>query len=225
MERKRYTIFVAGGSGTRMGGDIPKQFLLLDGRPILQRTIEAFLRADPEMKVVVVLPKQHFQTWKDLCLQHSFDCPMTLVSGGLTRFHSVRNALAKVPDGALVAVHDGVRPLVSPEMVARMFDAMEDARALVPVMPVTDTLRSLDPSLPDPDRSKCAAVQTPQIFRSEEIRKAYGCAFETSFTDDASVAARNGIPLTICEGERFNIKITTPEDLVLAEAILKVRRS
>ena len=226
MRRKIYGIFVAGGSGTRMGGDVPKQFLLLDGRPVLQHAIERFLDAEPEMKVITVLPRNHFQTWKDLCDIHSFHCPQTLVAGGLTRFHSVRNALKKVPDGAIVSIHDGVRPLVSGQLVRRMLDRMqaEGCRALLPVVPVVDTLRSTDPSLPDPDRSRIVAVQTPQMFFSEDIRAAYTQAYDLSFTDDGSVAGHNGIPLTLEQGERFNLKITTPEDLVLAEAILTRER-
>ena len=138
MRRNIYGIFVAGGSGTRMGGDVPKQFLLLDGKPILQWTIERFLEAEPEMTVVTVLPRIHFQTWKNLCAVHSFDCPQVLVAGGLTRFHSVQNALRKVPDGAVVSIHDGVRPLVSPDLVRRMFARMQEGgtRALLPVVAV-----------------------------------------------------------------------------------------
>lgn len=221
MQGKIYGIFVAGGTGTRMGGDLPKQFLPLDGRPILQCTIECFLDAAPQMKVITVLPRTHFQTWKDLCATHSFHCPQTLVAGGLTRFHSVRNALKKVPDDAIVAIHDGVRPLLTPDLIRRMLDRMDEGcRALLPVVPVVDTLRSTDPDIPDPDRSRVVAVQTPQIFRAADIKEAYTQAYDIRFTDDGSVAARKGIPLTFEEGERFNLKITTPEDLVLAEAIL-----
>ena len=221
MRRKIYGIFVAGGSGTRMGGDTPKQFLLLDGRPILQYTIERFLEAEPDMKVITVLPKAHFQTWKDLCAVHSFHCPQVLVAGGLTRFHSVQNALRKVPEGVIVSIHDGVRPLVSVDLVRRMLDRMQrgECRALLPVLPVVDTLRSVEPGVPDPDRSKVVAVQTPQMFRSEDIKAAYTLAYDLSFTDDASVAARKEIPLAFESGERFNLKITTPEDLILAEAL------
>ena len=221
MRRNIYGIFVAGGSGTRMGGDVPKQFLLLDGKPILQWTIERFLEADPDMTVVTVLPRIHFRTWKDLCAVHSFDCPQILVAGGLTRFHSVQNALKKVPDGAIVSIHDGVRPLVSPELVRQMLARMQDGtRALLPVVKVVDTLRSTEPGVPAPDRSRTVAVQTPQMFLSEDIRAASGQAYDLSFTDDASVAESKGIPLSFIEGERFNLKITTPEDLVLAEAVL-----
>ena len=222
MRRKIYGIFVAGGSGTRMGGDVPKQFLLLDGKPILQWTIERFLEAEPEMTVVTVLPRIHFQTWKNLCAVHSFDCPQVLVAGGLTRFHSVQNALRKVPDGAVVSIHDGVRPLVSPDLVRRMFTRMQEGgtRALLPVVGIVDTLRSTDPGTPAPDRSKTVGVQTPQMFLSEDIRAAYRQAYDLAFTDDASVAESKGIPLSFIEGERFNLKITTQEDLVLAEAVL-----
>ena len=225
MSRIIYGIFVAGGSGTRMGGDLPKQFLLLDRRPILQRTIEQFVEAVPGLKVITVLPRTHFQTWKDLCAIHSFHCPQTLVAGGLTRFHSVQNALRKVPEGAIVSIHDGVRPLVSADLVRRMLERMQrgECRALLPVVPVVDTLRSTDPATPDPDRSKVVAVQTPQIFRSEDIKAAYTQAYDLSFTDDASVAARKEIPLAFETGERFNLKITTPEDMILAEAILTRR--
>ena len=221
MRRFFYGIFVAGGSGSRMGGDTPKQFLLLDGKPILQWTIERFLEAEPEMKVITVLPRAHFQTWKDLCAVHSFDCPQTLVAGGLTRFHSVQNALRKVPDGAIVSIHDGVRPLATPALVRRMIERMQSGeRALLPVVKVVDTLRSTEPGKPAPDRARTVAVQTPQMFRSEDIKAAYTQAYDLSFTDDASVAERMGIPLAFEEGERFNLKITTPEDLVLANAIL-----
>ena len=222
MRRKIYGIFVAGGSGTRMGGDVPKQFLLLDGKPILQWTIERFLEAEPGMTVVTVLPRIHFQTWKNLCAVHSFDCPQVLVAGGLTRFHSVQNALRKVPDGTVVSIHDGVRPLVSPDLVRRMFTRMQEGgtRALLPVVGIVDTLRSTDPGTPAPDRSKTVGVQTPQMFLSEDIRAAYRQAYDLAFTDDASVAESKGIPLSFIEGERFNLKITTPEDLVLAEAVL-----
>ena len=143
----------------------------------------------------------------------------------MSRFLSVRNALAKVPDGAVVAIHDGVRPFVSPELIRRMRAMMSDeVRALIPVVPVVDTLKSLNPSVPDPVRADTVAVQTPQMFLSEDIRKAYGQPYDLSFTDDASVAARAGIPVATTEGERFNIKITTREDLVFGEAILSLRQ-
>ncbi len=222
MDRKIYGIFVAGGSGTRMGGDIPKQFLNLDGKVILQRTVERFLEAVPDMQVIVVLPQQHFGTWKDICVRGSLYCPQTLVSGGMTRFHSVRNALEKVPDGAIVSIHDGVRPLISRGLIREMADRMQSVPAMIPVVPVVDTLRSKDPSSPSPDRSSLVAVQTPQMFWSELIKDAYTQAYDLSFTDDASVAEKKDIPLTMIDGERYNIKITTPEDLRLAEAVISL---
>lgn len=224
-KRQTYVVFVAGGSGTRMGGDVPKQFLRLGGKTVLQRTMERFIEAVPDMKAVTVLPKAHFRTWKNICLESPFDFPQILVEGGITRFQSVRNALDKVPDGAIVMIHDGVRPFVSPALITRLLEEVgESGVGAIPVLPVTDTLRSVCPGVPDPDRSALVAVQTPQVFLSEDIRKAYGRAYELSFTDDASVAAKSGIDIRMVEGEKFNIKITTPEDLVAGEAILSRQR-
>lgn len=225
MDRKIYAVVVAGGSGTRMGSEEPKQFMRLSGRRILQRTEENLVEAVPDIRIITVLPRKYLGVWKAMCVEESFDIPQTLVAGGLTRFLSVRNALEKVPDGAIVAIHDGVRPFASPDMIRRMVAMMsETTRALIPVVPVVDTLKSTDPALPDPLRSATVAVQTPQIFLSEDIKKAYGQPYDPSFTDDASVAARMGIPVAMTEGERFNIKITTPEDLVFGEAILSLKQ-
>ena len=236
MDRKKYVVVMAAGHGVRMGSALPKQFIELEGRPVLQRTIECFVRAVPDIKVVTVLPGEYVQEWKDLCARNSFYHPQLLVEGGITRFHSVRNALKKVPDGAVVAIQDGVRPLVTPELVARMFESMETCRALIPVLPSTDTLKALRKvtdgegnerleTIPDVllDRNEVYRAQTPQIFLSEDIKSAYGQAFDTSFTDDASVAVKKNIPLSYIEGERYNIKITTPEDLEFAKAILALK--
>ena len=220
MSRKIYGVFVAGGSGTRMGASVPKQFLPLDGVPILQRTIDRFLEAVPGLNVITVLPASHMDEWRRLCLGGSLNCSQVLVPGGITRFHSVRNALEKVPDGALVMVHDGVRPFVSVDMIRRMLEQAGSCSALVPVVPVVDTLRYRDGSEPAPDRARIVAVQTPQIFWSEELKRAYANAYRESFTDDASVAAAAGMTVFQTEGERFNIKITTPEDMVLAKAVI-----
>jgi len=229
MERKNYVIFVAGGSGTRMGASVPKQFLELEGIPILQRSIVQFFKALPDIKVVTVLPQEHIQNWKELNLKRNFDVPQTIVPGGITRFHSVQNALKRVPEGAVVAIHDGVRPLVSPDLLKRMFEEMSTCRALVPVVPIVDTLAVLkrnsdgtleDSGEPAPDRNKMFAVQTPQIFLSEEIKQAYTTAYDTAFTDDASVARKSNIPISYILGDRYNIKITTKEDLALASLFL-----
>ena len=223
MSRAVYAVFVAGGSGTRMGGDVPKQFLDLGGIPILQRSVERFLDAAPDARVIIVLPERHLDQWQELCLQHAVSFPQTIVHGGLTRFHSVQNALGKVPDGAIVSIHDGVRPLFTPGLVRAMLDRMQlpgSPQALIPAVPVTDTLRSTDPSLPAPDRSRLVAVQTPQMFLSEVLKQAYRQPYDTAFTDDASVAERAGARIELFPGEKYNLKITTPEDLALARLLI-----
>lgn len=235
MERKKYVIIMAAGSGTRMGADRPKQFLELDGKAILQRTVEVFLQACPGIKVITVLPEPFISYWREYCYKNSFTCPQILVKGGITRFHSVRNALERVPEGALVAVHDGVRPLVSPELVAEMFEMARTRPALVPVVPCVDTMKMLrktnDASGREVleavegasvDRSVLYGAQTPQIFHSEVLKAAYGLAYETAFTDDASVVERYGKSLSYTMGERLNIKITTQEDLLLARAVMSM---
>ena len=230
MERKKYLIVMAAGSGTRMGADVPKQFIEIDGRAILQMTIETFMKACPGITVVTVLPEAHMAYWKDYCLRRNFTCPQILVKGGITRFHSVRNALEKVPDNAVVAIHDGVRPLITPDLVSGMFELAENEPALIPVVPCVDTMKMLEKKdgalVPVPgasvDRSLLYGVQTPQVFHSEIIKEAYSLAYETSFTDDASVLERYGKSLSYVMGERLNIKLTTQEDLVLARAILSL---
>ena len=230
MERKKYLVVTAGGSGTRMGSDLPKQFLELGGRAVLQRTIEQFLEACPGIKVVTVLPEAHMAWWRQYCRDRNFNCPQRLVPGGFTRFHSVKNALEYVPDGAIVAVHDAVRPLLSVDLIRTMFERMDTVRALIPVVPSVDTLAVLDrepdgtlrDSGENVDRSRIYGAQTPQIFLSEDLKTAYNQGFDLSFTDDASVVRRYGVPLSYIAGERNNIKLTTPEDLSLAEAILQI---
>lgn len=221
---------MAAGSGTRMGAEKPKQFLELKGRAVLQMTIEKFLKACPDIKVVTVLPDAHMDYWRNYCLERNFSCPQTLVKGGITRFHSVQNALARIPDGALVAVHDGVRPLVSVEFIREMFCKAEAVPALIPVLPCVDTMKVLlrkgdelvTAEGQSVDRSVLYGAQTPQMFHSEVIKEAYLQAYDTSFTDDASVVLKNGKNLSYLIGERFNIKLTTQDDLVLANAILSL---
>ena len=220
-----------------MGGELPKQFIELGGKSILRLTMEKFVEAVPGIRVVTVLPAGHIPYWREYCVKHNFNIPQTLVEGGFTRFHSVKNALEKVPRGAVVAIHDGVRPLISKDLIARMFRRMETCHGLIPVLPVTDTLKSLDTvtgpdgrtvtitsDRPDPDRGAVYAAQTPQIFLSDDIKDAYGhLAYDTAFTDDASVARRFGIGLSYETGEKYNIKITTPEDLGVVSAILGLK--
>jgi 2-C-methyl-D-erythritol 4-phosphate cytidylyltransferase len=231
MERKKFVVIMAAGSGTRMGAQMPKQFLELDGKAILQRTIEVFLEACPGISVITVLPQDHIAYWREYCLDRNFICPQILVHGGITRFHSVRNALEKVPQGALVAVHDGVRPLISPGLVREMFSKAENVPALIPVVPCVDTMKMLEMkdgelvSIPGAvaDRSVLFGAQTPQIFHSEVLKDAYSMAYDTSFTDDASVLEKYGKSLSYHIGERLNIKITTQDDLLLARAVLSLR--
>ena len=229
MDKKFYAVIMAAGSGTRMGSERPKQFLPLGGIPILQRTIERFARACPDARIVTVLPKDSIPWWKDHCAEHFSHRSQILIEGGITRFHSVRNALARIPDGAVVAIQDGVRPLVSEDLIRRMAAQMDRVRALIPVVPMVDTLKLLERDAAGGlhtvegaglDRSLVFGAQTPQMFRSEDLKEAYAQAYDTAFTDDASVALRKGIPLSYIEGERYNLKITTPDDLALAEAIL-----
>jgi len=229
---------MAAGHGTRMGSDVPKQFLNLDGRPILQRTIERFVKACPDINVVTVLPSDYVDLWKDLCRENNFIHPQIIVEGGITRFHSVKNALKRVPEGVVVAIQDGVRPLVSTELISEMSGRMGSCRALIPVLPSVDTLKAIRKvSASDGScrletidgvslvREEIYRAQTPQFFLSEDIKSAYEQAFDISFTDDASVAQKKGIPLSYIEGERYNIKITTKEDLEYARSIVRLLRS
>lgn len=228
MERKKIVIVTAGGSGTRMGGPLPKQFIPLNGVPVLRRTIGKFLEAAPDTSVILTLPEAWIPEWKQYCLKEGFNCRQRLVPGGFTRFHSVKNALAAVPDGALVAIHDGVRPLLSPAWLRSLWEKAGAVPALIPVLPSTDSLKVLDrdgdgqlrQSDTVLDRSRIYAAQTPQIFHSELLKAAYGQPYSPLFTDDASVAAAYGIPLSFAEGYRYNLKITTPEDMDIAGALL-----
>lgn len=225
---------MAGGSGTRMGAAMPKQFIEIGGKAILQHTIEKFLTACPDIRTVVVLPEAWIPQWREYCYSHNFICSQTLVKGGITRFHSVRNGLSRIPDGAVVAVHDAVRPLVSPGLVRKLFSAAASVPAIVPVVPSVDTMKVIDKvgkedgscilkraEGEDVDRERLFGIQTPQIFHSELLKEAYTQAFDPKFTDDGSVAESAGIKITYLEGERYNLKITTPDDLVIAGALLK----
>ena len=232
--RKKYLILVAGGSGTRMGGKMPKQFLEISGKAILHHTIDRFTGAVPDLRLVVVLPEEWMQYWRDYCYARNLIVRQVLVPGGITRFHSVRNALEKVPDGAVVAVHDGVRPLLSADLIIRLFLRAESAPAVVPVVPVVDTLKVLRRSEenaadyePVPgesaDRSRLFGAQTPQVFHSEVLRKAYSLPYSTAFTDDASVvesAGLEGVGIVYTEGEKYNVKITAPDDIIIARALI-----
>ena len=214
-----YLILVAGGKGLRMGGDIPKQFLPIEGKPILMRTIEAFRKAIKGIGIVLVLPVQQQDYWHKLCEEHSFHSPELIANGGETRFHSVRNGLSLLPEvaDAVVGVHDGVRPFVSTETIQRCYAAAAEGKAVVPVVPVVETIRQILPdgkSVTRP-RDEYRLVQTPQTFPLAMLKKAYRQPYSEAFTDDASVVEAMGKEILMVEGNRENIKITTPSDLKL----------
>ncbi|MDM8146137.1 2-C-methyl-D-erythritol 4-phosphate cytidylyltransferase [Bacteroides eggerthii] len=223
---KKYVIIVAGGKGLRMGGEVPKQFLPIGGKPVLMRTVEAFYQTDAETGIVLVLPQEQQSYWKNLCCQYDFRIPYILADGGCTRFHSVRNGLQVIPDedsDSLIAVHDGVRPFVSPRLIQECFEAATRWGAVVPVLDMVDSVRQLseDGSSMAVDRSCLKLVQTPQTFRADILKNAYRQEFTERFTDDASVVEASGVSVALVSGNRENIKITTPFDLKIAEALLK----
>ncbi|ERJ71530.1 2-C-methyl-D-erythritol 4-phosphate cytidylyltransferase [Porphyromonas sp. oral taxon 278 str. W7784] len=222
MNKERYAIIVAGGRGLRMGGELPKQFLPLCGKPVLMRTLELF--EGEVSRIILVLPEDHIPFWEELCQRYHFTLPHTVALGGETRFHSVRSGLSHLPQAGLVAVHDGVRPLASRALIRRSFEEAERSGAALPACPVTDSLRlRQDEGKSEAvDRSRYVAVQTPQTFDLGRLQQAYEQAYSPLFTDDASVyeAASLGI-ITLVAGEETNIKLTTPRDLLLAELLLR----
>ena len=221
MQRKCYAVIVAGGSGSRMGGEIAKQFLMLGDKPILLHTIEAFLSLSFPVEIILVVPASLRDYWKNFYKEQRLSFRHTLVSGGITRFHSVKNAMKYVPEGALVAVHDGVRPFVPKDFLESLFAEAEEKRAVVPAVKVVDSLRYTDEDGSRPvERDKYVSIQTPQIFHSELLLDAYNQAYNPAFTDDASVVESRGTKIYLTEGRMLNIKITRPEDLTLAQAIL-----
>ncbi len=205
----------------RMGADIPKQFLPVGGKPVLMRTLEAFYAYNQDMRIILVLPHGQQDYWKRLCGEYRFDIPHSIADGGETRFHSVRNGLALVDEPGLVGVHDGVRPFVSQEVIARCYALAATELAVVPVVKVVETVRRLtDAGSITVNRDEYRLVQTPQVFDGEVLKQAYSQPYTSAFTDDASVVEAWGVPVTLTEGNRENIKITTPFDLKVAAALL-----
>lgn len=215
-------IIVAGGNGARMGSEIPKQFLLLEGIPVLMHTINVFYRYDPAIHIIVVLPESETGKWKQLCSENNFSIPHQVVDGGATRFHSVKNGLKEALRFDLIAVHDGVRPLVSNETLTRCFNMAKEKGSAIPVLPANESVRegTMENSRPL-DRSRLYLVQTPQVFNAQLLRVAYSQDYSEEFTDDASVVEKNGFPVEMVLGNRENIKITYPEDLKIASLFLK----
>jgi 2-C-methyl-D-erythritol 4-phosphate cytidylyltransferase len=217
---QQYAVIVAGGSGSRMGGEIPKQFLLLNGLPILFRSINAFVNYNSQINIVVVAPKAHVQTIYNLKRQHNFSQDFTLVDGGATRFLSVKNGLREVPNNCLVGIHDAVRPLVSKETLQKAFDSAEQKGNGIPAIGVFDSLRKVKENKNKAvDRNLYQIIQTPQVFKSSLIKEAFAEATKTDFSDDATVFEAFGKSIFLTEGNRENIKITTPVDLKIAEAL------
>ena len=245
-----YVIIVAGGKGLRMGSDIPKQFLPIGGKPVLMRTLKRFREYSEDLQIILVLPEAQQDYWKELCHQYDFQITYQLANGGQTRFHSVQNGLALVPDDAegVVGVHDGVRPFPSIEVIRDCYETARTAKAVIPVIPVVETVRQLfsnglqdnrtnDQEKPLSPEVRCKnrsvtvprdeyrLVQTPQTFDIQLLKAANRQPYNDGFTDDASVVESYGHAITLVEGNRENIKITTPYDIVVAEAIINSQSS
>ena len=218
-----YIIIVAGGKGLRMGSDVPKQFLPIGGKPVLMRTLERFRQYSTTLQIILVLPKAQQDYWQKLCKEYAFDIDYQLADGGETRFHSVQNGLAKIPDNAqgVVGVHDGVRPFPSIDVIRNCYETAREKKAVIPVIPVVETVRHLkgDTSV-TVSRNDYRLVQTPQTFDIQLLKEANRQPYNEGFTDDASVVEAFGFNITLVEGNRENIKITTPYDLKIAEVLI-----
>ena len=216
-------IIVAGGKGSRVGGDIPKQFQPIGGKPMLMRTIEAFYNFDYRMRIVIVLPEQFRDFWNELCEKHKFDITHTIVNGGETRFHSVKNGLSEISEDEIVGIHDAARPFVSKEVIGRCYREAFDFRCgIIPVIEEKNSVRILTGYESKPfDRDRIRLVQTPQVFPADLLKNAYETPYREEFTDDASVAEDDGIQIKLVDGDEKNIKITTPFDLELADFLYK----
>ena len=218
----KYAIIVAGGKGERMGTEVPKQFLELAGKPILMRSIEKFFKTFPTLKIIVALPENQFDFWKELCYKYKFtSVPYQLVKGGETRFHSVKNALELVKNDGIVAIHDGVRPLVSSQTIITCFNEAEKNGNAIPVVPVVESIRYVNNEKSEAVKRSCyRLVQTPQCFSTKIILKAYQQKFDANFTDDASVVEKSGEKINLVKGNTENIKITTATDLIIAKSLI-----
>lgn len=224
----RYVIIVAGGKGLRMGSDLPKQFIPVGGKPILMHTVEKFAQWDPRARLLLVLPAEHQDYWRMLCREIGCRAAHCIVTGGETRFHSVRNALDVVKqdtnlgDDDLIAVHDGVRPFVSEKVITDCFHVAAESGAVVAALPMVDSLREVQPDGTSQalDRSRYFAVHTPQVFRARLLLRAYEAPYSSLFTDDASVVEALGKHIALVLSNRENIKITTPLDLAIARELL-----
>lgn len=228
---KEYALIVAGGKGTRFGSPLAKQFLTLHGKPVLLHTIEKFYEYAPGIGIVLVLPKDDFAIWEKIAAENRFKKPVILQEGGATRFQSVKKGLEKISGEGLVAIHDGVRPLVETETIQKSFELAAVHGSAIAAVPLKESLRmvhveggSSEIKSLAADRTRYRLIQTPQTFKLDVVRKAYTIPEEDTLTDDASVVERAGIPVFLFEGSYSNIKITTREDLILAEALMSAKR-
>lgn len=222
MPEKEYAVIVAGGSGTRMNSQVPKQFIPIHGLPILMHTIRVFFDYSPDISVIVVLAEKIHEQWFRLCAEYHFHIPVTLANGGKTRFQSVKNGLKEIGDEGLVAIHDGVRPLVDKAIIGASFQLAALHGCAIAAVRLKESIRITDKDLTRTvDRSKFRLIQTPQTFQVPVIKRAYEQTENPSFTDDASVVEKAGFKISLFEGSYRNIKITTSEDLIIAEALLK----
>ena len=220
---KRYAIIVAGGQGLRMNSPVPKQFIKLDGKPILLHSLNKFLETDPTIDIILVLPEEHLKYWEQLCQEFMFNKPVSIAMRGETRFHSVKSGLEFVKEESIVGIHDAVRPLVSSKTILAAYKAAEMYGNAVPAVPINDSIRQIESTRTIAvDRSRYCATQTPQCFSSAIIKKAYEQEYRYTFTDDAMVVEAMGEQIRLVDGNPDNIKITSPKDLVIAEALLKL---
>jgi 2-C-methyl-D-erythritol 4-phosphate cytidylyltransferase len=223
MNMNLYAVIVAGGSGKRMHAEMPKQYLEIAGKPVLMHTLERFKAFNENIEIITVLPENQLRFWGELQKKYSFNIPHTLVKGGKARFFSVKNGLRFVEAPGLVAIHDGVRPFVSVETIKRCFETAEKLGNAIPVVSPSDALRMVGDEGSKPiNRLMVKLVQTPQVFDAELIKKAYLQEYQPEFTDDATVLEKSGITINLVEGNRENIKITNPEDLIISTALLPV---
>ncbi len=219
---KRYVIIVAGGNGSRMNSPVPKQFLRLEGRPILMHTISKFTDTDAGIEVIIVIPPDQVSLWESLCAEHNFYKTAKIAFSGESRFHSVKNGLALVTEPGIVGVHDAVRPLVSSKTIIAAYKAAGMYGNAIPAVPINDSIRQIETTRNIAlDRSRYCAIQTPQCFRSDILKKAYEQEYRYTFTDDATVVEALGEQIRLVDGNTENLKITSPKDIFVAEALLK----
>jgi 2-C-methyl-D-erythritol 4-phosphate cytidylyltransferase len=222
---KNAVIIVAGGAGKRMGYTVPKQFIIINDRPIILHTIDKFIEFDPGIEIIVVLAESYYETWQKLVTGSGFDFPVTIAAGGETRFHSVKSGLEQLKGDFLVGIHDSVRPFVTLPTIQLVFSTAELFGCAVPCVPLKESVREVHDEGSTPlDRSYIQIVQTPQVFRSDILRKSYETDYRTRFTDDASVVEAAGYPVRLVQGDEYNFKITSPEDLEIARMIINSQK-